>query len=59
MTTTEFSNEFDILYESIASNGAPPLDDYEKSVLLTQAQEILVKDSYSYNRLVVEHHKTQ
>ena len=48
MTTTEFSNEFDILYESIASNGAPPLDDYEKSVLLTQAQEILVKDSYSY-----------
>ena len=48
MTTTEFSNEFDILYESIASNGAPPIDDYEKSVLLTQAQEILVKDSYSY-----------
>lgn len=47
MTTTEFSNEFDILYESISSNGAPPLDAYEKSVLLTQAQEILVKNWYS------------
>lgn len=52
MTTTEFSNEFDILYESIAANGAPPLDDYEKSVFLSQAQEILVKNFYSpkFNR---------
>jgi hypothetical protein len=37
MTTTEFSNEFDILYNSITSNMAPGLDEYEKSVFLTRA----------------------
>lgn len=35
MTLEEFSNEFDILYNNITSNQAPPLDEYEKSVLLT------------------------
>jgi hypothetical protein len=38
MTTTEFSNEFDILYNSITSNQAPGLNEYEKSVFLTKAQ---------------------
>ena len=42
MTTQEFSNEFDILYNNIASNQAPGLDKYEKSVFLTSAQEALV-----------------
>lgn len=43
MTTTEFSNEFDILYNNISSNQAPGLDEYEKSVFLTKAQDELVK----------------
>lgn len=43
MTTTEFSNEFDILYNNIASNGAPSLDEYEKSVFLTRAQDDIIK----------------
>jgi len=44
MTTIEFSNEFDILYDSIASLGAPDLDEYEKSVFLTKAQLEIVKE---------------
>lgn len=43
MTNEEFSNEFDVLYNSITSNQAPGLDEYEKSVFLTQAQEDLVR----------------
>lgn len=42
MTTTEFSDEFDILYNNISSNQAPGLTEYEKSVFLTSAQEALV-----------------
>jgi len=37
MTTTEFSNEFDILYNNVMSNKAPGLEGYEKSVFLTKA----------------------
>lgn len=44
MTNKEFSNEFDILYNSISSNLAPSLNEYEKSVLLTRAQEELIKE---------------
>lgn len=47
MTIVEFSNEFDILYDNIASKGAPGLDLYEKSVYLTKAQLELVKTHYS------------
>lgn len=47
MTTIEFSNEFDILYNNIMSNKAPGLNDYEKSVLLTQSQESLILDIYN------------
>ena len=36
MTTQEFSNEFDVLYNN-AGNQAPGLDEYEKSVFLTKA----------------------
>lgn len=46
MTTEEFSVEFDLLYNNISSNQAPGLNDYEKSVLLTQAQELIVLDIY-------------
>ena len=47
MTNQEFSNEFDILYNNIMSNQAPGLDEYEKSVLLTQSQEGLIKSLYN------------
>lgn len=43
MTIVEFSNEFDVLYNNITSNQAPGLDEYEKSVFLTQAQEDIVR----------------
>lgn len=42
MTNSEFSNEFDILYNNIASEQAPGLTEYEKSVFLTNAQDNLV-----------------
>lgn len=47
MTTQEFSNEFDILYNNIMSNQAPGLDEYEKSVFLTTAQEDLLLELYN------------
>ena len=47
MTTGEFNNEFDIYYNSIASNSAPGLDLYEKSVYLTKAQLELVKNYFN------------
>ena len=47
MTTQEFSIEFDILYNNLASNTAPPIDEYEKSVLLTKAQSDIVLELYS------------
>lgn len=47
MTTQEFSNEFDVLYNNIMSNAAPGLDEYEKSVFLTKAQEDIIIDLYN------------
>lgn len=47
MTTQEFSIEFDILYNNLASNAAPPLNEYEKSVFLTKAQSEIVLELYS------------
>ena len=44
MTTVEFSNEFDGLWSSFG--GGLPLDEYEKSVYLTKAEEELVKGLY-------------
>lgn len=46
MTSQEMSLEFDILYNNIASNAAPGIDEYEKSVFLTKAQEQLVTTIY-------------
>jgi hypothetical protein len=37
MTNTEFITQFDIFYNNIASNAAPSIDSYEKSVFLTEA----------------------
>lgn len=47
MTRAEFSNEFDILYNNITSNQAPGLDEYEKSVFLTNAQTEVIKSYFS------------
>ena len=47
MTTQEFSIEFDILYNNLASNTAPPINEYEKSVFLTKAQSDIVIELYS------------
>ena len=54
MTIEEFSNEFDVLFNSYAINNPygigqniTQLDEYEKSVLLTKAQEDIVRDLYN------------
>lgn len=47
MTCEDFSNEFDELYNNVTSNMAPGLDDYDKSVFLTQAQEEIVTQLYN------------
>lgn len=54
MTTEEFSNEFDVLLNSYATarpfgtgQNITELDEYEKSILLTEAQEDIVRDLYN------------
>lgn len=47
MSSNEFSNEFDVLYNNIMSNAAPGLNEYEKSVFLTKAQEEIVKNYFN------------
>lgn len=47
MTIVEFNNEFDIHYNAIASQSAPGLDLYEKSIYLTKAQLEIVKNYYN------------
>lgn len=58
MTTDEFDREFDILYNNIASNAAPSIDLYEKSVFLTKAQEEIVialyNGSFEANEQLIE-----
>lgn len=58
MTNTEFSDSFDVLLNSYntkaefgdqASKREIVLDEYEKSVLLTQAQDIIVKSYFDRN----------
>lgn len=52
MTNQEFSDQFDVLYNNITSNQAPGLDEYEKSVFLTKAQNEIVKAFFTptYNK---------
>lgn len=47
MTLTEFSDEFDIQFNSIAGASAPSIDIYEKSVYLTKAQLEIIKNKYT------------
>ena len=51
-SVTEWSVEFDTMWNNIMSNQAPGLNAYEKSVFLTRAQEQLVKESFAANRNV-------
>lgn len=46
MNAVEFSNSFDILYNNVMSDSAPGLSEYEKSVFLTEAQTLYVKQAY-------------
>ena len=46
MTTSEFSDEFDIMLDSLSKDNKITLDEYEKSVFLTKAQEELILELY-------------
>lgn len=46
-TCTEWSEGFNLLWNNIASNKAPGLEEYEKSVFLTLGQEQLVHDFFT------------
>lgn len=47
MNTSEFSYQFDVLYNNITSKQAPDINEYEKSVFLTKAQDEIVKNYFS------------
>lgn len=47
MSPSEFSTQFDVLYNNVMSNAAPGINEYEKSVLLTKAQNELIKNYYN------------
>ena len=49
MTITEFSDQFDVLYNNITSNQAPGLTEYEKSLFLTKAEKEVVKNYFTAN----------
>lgn len=46
MTNTEFSNTFDVLFNNITSEKAAGLNEYEKSVFLTKAQNEIVRNYF-------------
>lgn len=47
MSTEEFDNMFDVLYNNITSNQAPGLNAYEKSVFLTKGQDETLKNYFN------------
>ena len=47
MICEEFSDQFDVHYNNIMSNAAPGLNEYEKSVFLTKAQNEIVKNYFN------------
>ena len=46
MTTQEFSDQFDILYNNINSAESPGINEYEKSVFLTKAEKQIVREYF-------------
>lgn len=49
MTISEFSDQFDVLFNNITSNQAPGLNEYEKSLFLTKAEKEIVKNYFNPN----------
>ena len=49
MTLEEFSELFDVNFNNITSNQAPGLNEYEKSVFLTKAQDEIIKNYFTAN----------
>ena len=47
MNGKEFEERFDVLYNNIASNEAPGLNTYEKSLFLTKSQDELLKNYFN------------
>ena len=47
MHLQELSDQFDVLYNSITSNQAPGLNEWEKSVFLTKAEKQLVREYFN------------
>lgn len=47
MTNSEMSSTFDILWNNVSSNQAPGLNEAEKSVFLTKAQNMIVKENFN------------
>lgn len=47
MLISEFSDQFDVLYNNITSNQAPGLNEYEKSLFLTKAEKEIVKNYFT------------
>lgn len=47
MSIEEINNEFDVIYENLSSGAAPNLNEYEKSLFLTRAQEELIRMYYN------------
>lgn len=47
MTLNEMSDTFDLLYNNITSNQAPGLNEWEKSVFLTKAQDEIIKNYFN------------
>jgi len=46
MTGTEFKNEFELHYDRMSNQGAPGLEPYEISAILTDAQNRIIKFNY-------------
>lgn len=49
MTGIEMSQLFDVLFNNITSNQAPGLNEFEKTIFLTKAQDEKVKNNYLAN----------
>lgn len=47
MTENEIRTEFDVMYNNISSGAAPNLNDFERSLFLTRAQDELVRMYYA------------
>lgn len=47
MTADEIRTEFDVMYNNISSGAAPNLNDFERSLFLTRAQDELVRMYYA------------